>query len=566
MNLDQPRLEILAASGHLLIVGGPGCGKTSIALLKAREVVPALEPEQSVLFLSFSRAAVRQISDRMTGILDLQTRRRLEVRTFHAFFMDVVRSHGRFQTGKPSSFITPDEEQQLQAAFEGDWAAESRRLAADEGKYVFDLLACTTAGLFERYPILAALYSDAYPVVIVDEFQDTNDDQWRAIRALSSASTVICLADPDQRIYDHLPGVNEQRIQDAIDALQPKAFDLSKDNHRSPGQGLLAYANAVLRNDPSVPVPNNLTYGKYSHPSRVETVVHAYLVVLRQHLLKELGREPTVAVLAPTNALVGRLSETAATDSELGGKIYPAVDHELNLDQDLATASAYVVASIMEWPGLNPSEALTVTVKHICNFYRVKSAKASGARKTVVRLERALHNITSGTKVRSNTAKVIAAACSEGIQLTGSPVQDWQLARARLSGSIELKEIFGKARLIRLLEATDAIAWALTDAWNGTAYTDAAAVVRRVLANRMIEAIPSEETASTIFMNMYKSKGKEFDGVIIAETRFGNDQLIDFTKKETEIQSRRRLLRVAITRARHHVVIIRHASQPPLIS
>ncbi|MHA4948691.1 UvrD-helicase domain-containing protein [Micromonospora sp. SD19] len=563
MNLDQPRLDILAASGHLLIIGGPGCGKTTIALLKAREVVPALKQEQSVLFLSFSRAAVRQITDRMAGVLNRQTRRRLEVRTFHAFFMDIVRSHGWLQTGKPSSFITPDQEQQMQAAFEGDWAAETRRLAAD-GKYVFDLLACTAADLFERYPILAALYGDAYPVVIVDEFQDTNDDQWQAIRALSATSTILCLADPDQRIYDHLPGVNEERIQHAIDTLQPKSFDLSKDNHRSPGQGLLAYANAVLRNDPSIPVPDNLTYATYNY-RKVEVLAHQYLIALRQHLRKELGREPIIAVLAPTNSLVSRLSEAAATDIEIDGTPYPAVDHELNLDQDLASASAYVVASIMEWPGVDPDEALTATVELICNFYRVKSTKTPGAKAKVAILERAQADIAAGAKVRSGTVKAVAAACSNGIQFTGSPVQDWQLARARLSGSNELKEIFGKARLIRLLKATDAIAWALTDAWNGTTYLDAAAVVRRVLANRMIEAIPSDEAATTTFMNMYKSKGKEFDGVVIAETRFGNDQLIDHTSKEDNIQSRRRLLRVAITRARHHVVIIRHASQPPLI-
>ncbi|MGW3598477.1 UvrD-helicase domain-containing protein [Streptomyces sp. NPDC005167] len=59
----------------------------------------------------------------------------------------------------------------------------------------------------------------------MDEFQDTNIDQWRAIRALSGASTVICLADPDQRIFGHLPEVDEGRLAHAAADLRPARFD-----------------------------------------------------------------------------------------------------------------------------------------------------------------------------------------------------------------------------------------------------------------------------------------------------------------------------------------------------
>jgi DNA helicase-2/ATP-dependent DNA helicase PcrA len=45
--------------------------------------VDTLEPEQRVLLLSFSRAAVRQIADRMHDVLSRSCRDQLEVRTFH---------------------------------------------------------------------------------------------------------------------------------------------------------------------------------------------------------------------------------------------------------------------------------------------------------------------------------------------------------------------------------------------------------------------------------------------------------------------------------------------------
>ncbi|MYW04762.1 AAA family ATPase [Streptomyces sp. SID3343] len=59
MRIDEVRQEIIDSAAHLVIVGGPGCGKTSIALVKTRKALDTVEDEQRVLFLSFSRAAVR---------------------------------------------------------------------------------------------------------------------------------------------------------------------------------------------------------------------------------------------------------------------------------------------------------------------------------------------------------------------------------------------------------------------------------------------------------------------------------------------------------------------------
>jgi len=68
--LCDQRKSILAKDGHMLIVGGPGAGKTTIALLKARRrVLHNLAPEQRVLFLSFSNSAIRRIVESAAGIL-----------------------------------------------------------------------------------------------------------------------------------------------------------------------------------------------------------------------------------------------------------------------------------------------------------------------------------------------------------------------------------------------------------------------------------------------------------------------------------------------------------------
>ena len=110
-----------------------------------------------------------------------------------------MRSHGRLLTGTQARFITPEREAILRADFEGDddqWKAEKRRLASEESLYVFDTLAPAVADLLERSADLRALYSARYPVIVVDEFQDTSTDQWRFVQALCPLSTIICLADP----------------------------------------------------------------------------------------------------------------------------------------------------------------------------------------------------------------------------------------------------------------------------------------------------------------------------------------------------------------------------------
>jgi DNA helicase-2/ATP-dependent DNA helicase PcrA len=566
MDLDDTRRAILDAAGHLLIGGGPGSGKTTIALLKAARTLESLEPEQRVVFLSFSRAAVRQISDRVAEHLPRALRDHLEIRTFHAFFLDLVRAHGPLLTGTPAVFLPPDAEAPRKADHNGDWDAETRELAS-RGIYVFDQLAPVTATLLERSPALRRLYSDRYPLVIVDEFQDTNLDQWRVIQALAQGSTAICLADPDQRIYEgFIPGVDEARLQQAIDVLKPKRFDLADDNHRSAGNGILDYANAVLHGRPASR-PAAIHDLHYTYPGTPEQLTHQAILYLQTRLAQQLGRLPTIAVLAPSSAFAAVISEAISTEQRsASGLVLPPVDHELVWDPGLSAAAGFVVASILEWPTLPRAVAIPATLRSIADFYRVKLAgrESGSTRSAITAAENAITAFLSGKTVRTNTGKAIIAAFDAGIQLTGRPVTDWQRARARLRGTAELEEVFGKARLLRLLRATDALAWGLSDIWDGQAsYPSAAGTVRSILADEMIAGRPAEPHPVTL-MNMHKSKGKEFDAVIIVEGLF-RDRLLDRAWDANRIVRNRRVLRVAITRARHTVAFIRPPGAIPLV-
>lgn len=541
ITLDERRVAILASTGHIVVEGGPGCGKTTIALLKAAQYSASLEPEQRILFLSFSRAAVRQVTDRMRTTVSSSQRATLEVRTFHSFFLELVRSHGRLLTGAQARFVTPEREAILRANFDGDedaWRAERHRLAAEESLYVFDTLAPALGDLLERSSDLRNLYSARYPVIVVDEFQDTSRDQWRVIRALSARSTIICLADPDQRIFDHIEGVDEHRLEEAKEILRPEIFDLSSDNHRSPASGILEYANAVLRNTPTAEPPNVVTY-TYGY-TKPELATHLLAQRTLMKLASQLDTPPTVAILTRVNSFAGRISEGLTQAGEWKGEQLAPIDHILYWDPELAAASALVVASILEWPVLPAKDALVRTLECIADYYRVKlGLGTAGARSKIVTLERAVTAVASDNQTASKTAKVLREAVRLPPPLTGRAVTDWQVARAQLKGSAELDELATKVRLVRLLKATDAVAWALSSTWNGaTGYRGAVDAVRTALAVEAVDVQQSQE-APVHLMTMHKSKGKEFDAVVIVEGRHDMPLLDPVPGSKTQEADRR---------------------------
>ena len=92
IELCDKRKAIIAQTGHLLVLGGPGSGKTTIALFKAQRRFSALKLGQEFLFLSFSRAAIRQVLPRCKEILTPAERRAVTVQTYHAFCMEMLES------------------------------------------------------------------------------------------------------------------------------------------------------------------------------------------------------------------------------------------------------------------------------------------------------------------------------------------------------------------------------------------------------------------------------------------------------------------------------------------
>jgi DNA helicase II / ATP-dependent DNA helicase PcrA len=563
-DLSEAARRMLESDGPALVLGGPGSGKTTLSLLKAQRLIPSLAPGQEVLFLSFSRAAVHQVAIRCKDVLSAEERRLIAVKTYHAFCMEVLRVHGRLLTGSPPRILFPRNERLTRAAHDGDWETERRRLAAEEGVFAFDEFASSAAELIERAACVRALLADRYPIIILDEFQDTNDAQWALVQQLSRASRIIVLADPDQRIFEYDSSVDPRRLDQLRETVPLTEFDLGTENHRSPGGGILGFADAVLRNRP---LPNASEVACRSFwPNNMDGTVHAAIVWLLAALRESGVPNPSVAILCRTNSLVLRLSETLNRENTYNGTTYRPVEHSVMWDAELSAAAAVVVASILEWPGESSDTAAATTLGAIADFYDIKNSvkPSNSARSTAATFRNSVESITAGKKPRSKAGKAIVAASNAGATYTGSPVQDWKSALATLDGVDQLSEVQRHSRLVRLFRASGEIGPQLSEQWltSGT-YGGAREIVRRAIDRATLLSVRSDPRG-VVLMTMHKSKGKEFDGVVLVEGAHVSP-FLNTKWEEPPYHESRRLLRVGITRARNHVVILRPNDALPLV-
>lgn len=563
MKLSDTAENALQSECPMLVLGGPGSGKTTLSLLKAKSYVPELAPEQAILFLSFSRAAVRQVEIRCRDLLNAEERRPIEVRTYHSFALDVLKTHGKLLTGTLPRILYPSEETLLKSRHSGPWEEEAKRLATEEGRYVFGEFASAANKLLVGSKAVAKLIADKYPVVILDEFQDTNNFQWELVKTLSLRSSMVFLADPDQRIFDYDKHVSTERLQHLRDYLRPAEFDLGGDNHRSPNSGILAYANAVLHNKalPAVPEVKTSCYNS----DDFGTIMHLAVLKTLSGLQEEGIERPSVAVLARTNAMVAKVSDCLTQDHEFCGYPMEPIVHDVLWDANLTIASALVVASILEWPALSKKAALTQTFELIAEYFDMKNASnpkgVKYAQDSSKRFSNEAKSLKAGGKPSYEVTKHFEKAYDSESPFIGRPADDWRRARDLLDINIttdNLDRVLGDVKFVRLFSATDQIGGCLSDLWDKHGnYINASRLLRRPLSMQSLQSDYREPVGCSL-MTVHKAKGKEFDGVVVVD---GYPKSADafFRAKalSSERESARRLLRVAITRARRHVFLVR---------
>ncbi|HEX5992848.1 MAG TPA: UvrD-helicase domain-containing protein [Thermomicrobiales bacterium] len=293
---DAQREAVLATSGPVLVVAGPGSGKTRvlthrIAYLMEVEQVPG----DRILAVTFTNKAAREMRARIEQLRQGRPLDGITMGTFHAFGARLLRENpgivadrlgimpqfsiyddadqieavkaalktlgldpklyqprrlrARISAAK-SQLMSPDEARDLAATYDEEVIArvyrEYERLLRRASALDFDDLLTQPINLFEEAPHLLERYQERFLHVMVDEYQDTNRVQYVMVSALAERHrNLFVVGDPDQSIY----GWRQADIRNILDFEKdyPDARQIHLElNYRSTAR-IVEAADRVIR-------------------------------------------------------------------------------------------------------------------------------------------------------------------------------------------------------------------------------------------------------------------------------------------------------------------------------
>lgn len=567
-NLTDERKKILDTSGHILVLGGPGSGKTTIALLKAGHHISSnfLKPRQNVLFLSFARATVGRVAE-LAGILNSASEQKnLIIETYHGFAWNLLRSHGYLLNQKPIRLLPPPQAASRLAEIKNkeDRAAEKTRLLKEEGLLHFDLFAKKAYELLSKSDSLSRIFTDTYPIIILDEFQDTNLDEWLMIQELGKHSSLIALADAEQRIYD-FRGADPKRIGEFITTYSPTQFDFGSENNRSNGTDIINFGNDLLNGSNLTKQYTNVVLEKYQ--TRSGASMHLQLKITTLEIIGELNKTNpgnwSLAILVPSKQLMLDVSDYLGSGQRFsnGKKLVP-LSHEVALETSGPSLSALLIAGLLECKASQNYKPEQM-ILDLCAHIRGRKGGDGSVNKTHLSLTEALTNYTTSGIVKGPKRKEIIDECKRilaeiaKITLTGDPGEDWLTVRRFLSDSTskEIKTVAEDAKYLRLLHKGASLRLRLGELWRKHgSYLGSISAVHSALLQEHFSASVREKKGIQI-MTIHKSKGKEFDQVIIYEGNY-NGRIVRSDASDEDIAKARLTLRVGVTRAKAKVMIL----------
>lgn len=571
--------EFLDYDGHALVLGGPGSGKTTGALIRVGRYIATDQrlPYQQVLFLSFARSTVARVAEVASGIIEKQFREAVELTTYHAFCWRMIRSHGYLLQTSPSIRMIPPHESAAKIAeacrgidrneIETVRGREKRRLLEEEGVLVFDLFADLAASLLEQSSQLRRIISQRFPLVVVDEFQDTNEDEYRLIKCLARNSQVIALADPDQRIYE-FRGADPRRIQEFIDDSSPAVFDFEERNHRSKDTDILMCANDVLKGTFSNGSYDDVVVRKY--PTRRGDVQHMWMkaaVVDAKNRSSE-SDGWSVGVLVSTRRMMLAVSDYLQGEQTIGTRRFFTINHEVAVDAEGPSLAGVAIGRLIERVTEDSDRAVCELLSDLCAHVvgRKGTRPVSKAESSLID---GLKAFMESGRVRGSRRQQVIDDCRRVVDLVdkldfvGDPFQDWISVRDLIqeSESDVMRLIADDARYLRFLHKGAQLRTRLSNIWREQGnYVGACDAVKNAFVQEHFLA-KSQEPRGVHVMTIHKSKGKEFDEVVIYEGQFA-DRIVRDPSSEVSLAQARLSLRVAISRAKKRVTILTSSQSP----
>ncbi len=343
MNLNPRQLQAVHAPiGPVLVVAGPGTGKTRVLTERIRYLVTCHgAPPESILALTFTNRAAGELADRLTDIQPLD--QPIQAATFHRFCLNVLRTHAstaglhpRFALADPDLQRTvlyrsiPNlsaEESNLLNTVRHLEAIKRKRREDDhplstgdrelyeayteemkrERLLDFDDLITLSIDLFRKNPSVLADYQNRCAHILVDEFQDTDRSQYELLHLLAERSrSLFVVTDARQTIYAWRSADPENlvRLRRDFPKLSPPLT--LEENYRS-SRNILAAASAVIT--PSSNEPSPIRSMREGAPIRVlafpSSLDEARFMLgeIKSQLGQDDLQPPDIAVLYPQHAI-----------------------------------------------------------------------------------------------------------------------------------------------------------------------------------------------------------------------------------------------------------------------
>jgi DNA helicase II / ATP-dependent DNA helicase PcrA len=607
--LNPEQLEaVTLPHSSALILAGAGSGKTRVLttriawLIQSGQVSP-----QALMAVTFTNKAAREMLTRISAMLPINTRG-MWVGTFHGLCNRLLRAHYR-EAGLPQTFQILDSADQLamikrvmkglnvddnrypprqaqyfiNASKENGLRPAQIEVVDDFSRQLGDVYAaydaqCNREGvvdfaelllrcfeLLQKNETLRAHYQARFRHILVDEFQDTNRLQYYWLRLLAgSGNSVFAVGDDDQSIYAFRGARSGNMLDFEKDFAVEKVIKLEQ-NYRSHGN-ILDAANALIRHNRTRLGKNLWTSEGKGEPLRVFEAVtdseEAVYILDEVRALKNEGVSLSdMALLYRSNAQ-SRVLEHALFTAGIAYRVYGGLRFFERQEIKHALAYLRLVANpeddgallrVVNFPtrgiGNRSLEQVQTAAEHAgASLWQTACANPPSGR--------------AGTSIAGFVRLIedMRTACD------GLPLPEIVEHVVEASGLIAhyKTEREGADRIENLNELVNAAAAFIAEDGPMTMVTEDGEIrqgfeaLTTFLAHASLEAGEHQAAAGADalqLMTVHSAKGLEFHAVFLSGLEEGLFPHENSMNEEGGLEEERRLMYVAITRARRRLYL-----------
>lgn len=358
-DLNDKQLEaVKCPSGPLLVLAGAGSGKTKVLTTKVAYLVEELGIDPyNILAITFTNKAAKEMKERVVGMLGPKAYQ-IQISTFHSLGLLLIRENyellgydknftildsddtltvikkilkdmnldpklynprsirNKISSAKNelmdskyySRFVNSEYEEIVLSVFEKYETRLRKNNSLD-----FDDLLLLPIKLFKENEEVLKKYQERFRYILVDEYQDTNEAQYRLIKMLGAFYKNICVVgDLDQSIYG-FRGANYRNILN-FEKDYPEATVIPlEENYRSTGN-ILNVANDIIKHNKNRKEKNLWTKNgigpkiRYHRSYDEKDEAHFVMGEIKKLISKGISKE-NIAVLYRTNAQSRNMEE-----------------------------------------------------------------------------------------------------------------------------------------------------------------------------------------------------------------------------------------------------------------